>query len=194
VGLLLAWARPDLAVTALEVQPGLAELAWRNAWLNGLQDRLAVVRGDLRQADLFPPAAFPAIAANPPYYSLGSGRLGSEPARNLARHELAGTLAEWVAAASRWLTPAGRSWWVIKPARLAELLGRLEGEGLWPSRLRPVWDSPAGPEALVLVEARPDRPAEVQTEGPIFLRPGPGARTWTEEMAGLLSGRLSGAV
>jgi len=199
-GVLLAWAYPQVRVTCLEIQPRLAALAWRNAWLNGLGRRVEVVQGDLRRAELFPRAGFEAVATNPPYRPLGAGRLGPDQERNQARHELTCSRADWIAAAGRWLVPGGRLFAVYPAWRLAGLLSGLEGAGLAPKRLRPVYDRPGGEGRLVLVEAVSEAGTELKLDPPFFLhhtpagRPGPGkGKDWSKEMAALLSGRLSGA-
>ena len=201
-GLLLAWAHPLVQVTCLEIQPRLAELAWRNAWLGGLQERVEVVRGDLCQADLFPQGSFQAIVTNPPFRPLGVGRLGPDQERNQARHELTCTLADWTEAAARWLTPGGRLFTVYPAWRLAGLLIGLAAAGLTPKRLRPVFERPGGEGRLVLVEAALRAGEELRLEPPFFLhqtpagRAGPGGddKDWSQEMKTLFSGRLLSAV
>ncbi|HEX3065456.1 MAG TPA: methyltransferase, partial [Dongiaceae bacterium] len=65
--LCLALRQPGLQVTGLEIQPALADLARANVRLNGLDERVAIVTGDL----LRPPAGigdggFDVVLANPP--------------------------------------------------------------------------------------------------------------------------------
>ena len=105
-------------VTAVEVQPILADLACRNAAENGLQNRLKVAQADLRevhgpQADL--------VAFNPPYFRKGEGRSSPHPGRDAARREQHGTLADFVACARRLVAPQGTVAAVIPYARVAEL-------------------------------------------------------------------------
>ena len=100
LGLLLAKRFPETRFTLLELQEGLADLAGRNIAANGLEGRLRLVRGDLRRRDLFAEKSFQALVTNPPYLPLGSGRLGPDPERNLARHEIECTLGDWTGAAT----------------------------------------------------------------------------------------------
>ena len=65
---LLLSDRTDCAsLTGLEIQPESAGLAVRSIALNGLQDRVHIVQGDIREADrIFAPASFDLITCNPP--------------------------------------------------------------------------------------------------------------------------------
>ncbi len=193
VGLILAWANPAARLICLELQPALAELAWRNAHLNRLQDRVAVLEGDLRREGLFSDLNFDVIAANPPYRPAGSGRLGPVEQRNLARHELKSTLNDWLQAARRWLKPQGRLYVVYPVWRLTALLSHLRRSDLTPKRLRLVYTRPGGPGRLALVEARAGGREELKVAAPFFIHAG-SSQGWSAEMDHLAQGRLLGAI
>src|SRR5574337_829888 len=73
IAFLLAHRHPDLRITGLEVQPALADRARRGAHLNGLQNRIEIVEGDLRRiTGLLPAAGFDMVLCNPPYRELAS--------------------------------------------------------------------------------------------------------------------------
>lgn len=74
---LLLGGRKFARLTALEIQPGLAALARRNVLLNGLHDRITVVRRDLRRYS--PGRRFDVVFSNPPYIRKGTGFLSSSP-------------------------------------------------------------------------------------------------------------------
>ncbi len=168
LSLLLARRFQETRFTLLELQESLADLAGRNIALNGLEGRLNLVRGDLRRKDLFPEKNFQALVANPPYRPLGSGRLGPNRERNLARHELECTLVDWTRAAARWLENRGLLFAVYPVRRLDELLAGLRGAGLAPKRMRPVYEKPGGRGLLVLVEARLGGRPGMSLEPPLF--------------------------
>ena len=74
--------RTDCAhLTGLEIQPASADLAQRSLALNGLQDRISIVQGDIKEADrIFAAASFDFITCNPPYRTVGSGKVSGTPA------------------------------------------------------------------------------------------------------------------
>ena len=173
IACLAASTRPDCRIVALELQPDLADRAFRNAELNGLAERVRVVQGDLRRADLFPPGCFDFILTNPPYRPVGAGRLNPSSEKAAARHELTASLDDWTAAARRWLKPAGRLFLVYPAWRLARLIARLEDLSLTPKRLRLVHSRPGGEAVLVLLEAIKGRRRGVgRRAAPVHLRRG----------------------
>ena len=74
---ILLSARTDCArLTGLEIQPASADLAARSVALNGLQERISIVQGDIKEADrIFAAASFDFITCNPPYRPAGAGRI-----------------------------------------------------------------------------------------------------------------------
>lgn len=154
VSLLLAFRWPRLAVTALELQPPLAALCRHNFDANGYGDRIRVVNGDYRQLpQTVEPGSFGLVAANPPFRPVETGRVSGSPEQAVARHELAGSLAELVAATSFVLKARGRACFVYPASRAALLLTSLKNSGLEPKRLQVVHAYPGGRGRLVLVEA-----------------------------------------
>ena len=81
IPILLSDRTDCLSLTALEIQEASADLAKRSVALNGLGDRISIVRGDIREADrIFAAASFDFITCNPPYRQAGSGRITGTPA------------------------------------------------------------------------------------------------------------------
>ena len=63
-------------LTGLEIQPASADLAARSVALNSLEERISIVQGDIREADrIFAAASFDFITCNPPYRTVGSGKV-----------------------------------------------------------------------------------------------------------------------
>lgn len=152
--LLLAFDRPGLSVTAVELSPEACTLAEENMTLNGLSGQVTVLPGDLRQhRSLIPTGRFDLTVSNPPYFPVGSGHAaenGLEHARGDGTCTL-DDLCQAAAWATRW---GGRFCLVFRPDRLCDLFVSLRGSGFEPKRLRPVHHDIASPVNLVLVEAR----------------------------------------
>lgn len=142
----LLWcrARPDLQVTALEIQPAAAAMARRSAARCGVSDRMTVLDADLRRWRMaMPPESQTLAAMNPPYFLPGSGKVSESPAARIARHETADpdrpgcTLADAAHAAAGLLRRGGRFCLCHRPERLCDLLETLRAAELEPKRL--VW-------------------------------------------------------
>ena len=154
VALFLARRFPHAHLVGLELQRSLAVLAQQNVVCNGLEHRLGIVQGDIRQVpSLFPSGVFSTVVCNPPYRAVGNGRLNPNPEKAIARHELAVSLPQLVQAAQHLLCRRGRLVMVYRPARLPELFTWLETARLRPRRLRLVHATPQAAASIVLVEA-----------------------------------------
>ena len=170
IALLLAHRYPRARIVGLEVQPALADRARRGAQLNGLQSRIEIMEGDLRQIkELLPSAGVDMVLCNPPYRELGRGRLSPDPEIRQAKHELTATLQEAVAAIRYVLAPKGRACLIYHASRLVELLSDLRANRLEPKMLRLVHSYPGAEAELSLVEARRDGRPGLQILTPLFV-------------------------
>ncbi len=155
IPLLLARRTAAAMIVGLERQAELADRARRSVRLNGLDDRVRIVTGDLREPQAaLPVQGFDAVLANPPYRQGGSGRIAPLSERAAARHELAGGIEDFLGAASRLLGDGGRCCVIFLAERLAELLALMRERQLEPKRLRMVHGRLGDPARMVLVEGR----------------------------------------
>ncbi|MBO4872692.1 MAG: tRNA1(Val) (adenine(37)-N6)-methyltransferase [Lachnospiraceae bacterium] len=173
--LLLAARGKGSRFTGIEIQEQQAELARRNAALNGLQDRFEVLSADLRQLSAqLKAASFDAVISNPPYMKKNSGLLNPESAKAIARHEICCELEDILREASRVLKTGGSLFLVYRCWRMAELLAGLPACGLAAKRLRPVYSSPESEGELVLLEARKGGAEGLTVLPPLILYESPG--------------------
>ena len=167
---LLAQAFPHARGFGLEIQPEAAATARENAGINGVADRCEIRCGDLREnADLPEAGSFDLVAANPPYFPVGSGYSAPEGSRRAAREERFCTLDEICRAAARLTRWGGRFCIVHRPERLSELFVTLTGHGLEPKRLRMVCRTAADAPSLVLIEAQRGAKPALTIEKPLAL-------------------------
>ncbi|RCK79775.1 MAG: tRNA (adenine37-N(6))-methyltransferase TrmN6 [Candidatus Ozemobacter sibiricus] len=151
---LLKYRQPSLEVVGFEVQPEFHDLACRNLQLNPQMTGLSFELLDVREipARLLP-ESFDLVVANPPYYPLGTGRLPDRPGRALARHELAGTLKDFVEAAAWLLNYGSRLAMIIPTGRFYELHDYLKAAQFGLRRVQFVHPKEGQPSHLALVEA-----------------------------------------
>jgi tRNA1Val (adenine37-N6)-methyltransferase len=168
--LLLAHLTDAPVIYGIELQEDLARRADRNVILNGLQDRIRILQGDIRQiAGMLPAGAADLVVTNPPYRAPGSGRIAPVGERAAARHELAGSVADFIAAAGWLLQPGGRLAVIYLAERLTLLLTSMSVTGIEPKRLRLVHSRAAADARLVLVEGCKGARAGLQVEKPLIL-------------------------
>lgn len=191
VALFLARRFPHLCCVGLELQRSLAMLAQQNVVCNGLEHRIGIVQGDIRQvASLFPAGVFGTVVCNPPYRAVGHGRLNPHPEKAIARHELAVTLPQLTRAARHLLRRRGLLIMVHHPARLPELFAQLEAAYLRPRRMRLVHATEQSPASMVLVEAIRDGRDVLTVLPPLWVYEASG--DYTAEMQAIFQGRTVG--
>ena len=105
LGLLLLARQQELHITNIDIDSAACALAEENAAVNGLEDRVAVLRADLRDRTALPKAgSFDLCVANPPYFPPHTGRV-AEGSRGTARSETACAFDQLWAAAAYLLLP-----------------------------------------------------------------------------------------
>ncbi len=154
IPLILAYRNPSIAAFGIEIQDDLAELAISNISANHMQNRITVLRQDMR--DLKPDmigGPVDLVVCNPPYRKPNSGRLNPDAQRAIARHELKVSLADLLQTARRMLRTAGRFVTVYTAERIVELLGQMRTEGIEPKFMRSIHSQLDTEAKLILVDA-----------------------------------------
>lgn len=189
IPLLLAGQGKGRQFVGIELQAAAAERAARSVALNGAQERIRIVRADVRELPAeFVAGSFDAVVTNPPYRQPVSGRVAPDAERSLARHELAGGLHDFLRAGAFLLNNGGRFCVIHLAERLAELLAGMCAVRLEPKRLRTVHARGGEGARLVLVEGRKGARPGLTVETPLILyRDGEG-RDYTDEAQALLTG------
>ena len=164
---LLLGRRKFARLTAIEIQPSLAALARRNVRLNGLQERIIVLRADLRRYR--PGRRFDVVFSNPPYIGKGTGFLSSSPEKSIAKHEIKCDILEVMQAASRCLKQDGRAYFVYPALRADDFAAAAGACGLHARRRRFIHPRQGEPASLFLAECRHERGA-CRTSAPFVLR------------------------
>lgn len=125
------------SVTALEIQPRLYDMARRSVQLNGLDDRIKVVNGDIRDVRKIFSETFDVVCTNPPY-SPYSGDKESATENDICRSEVLITLPEVVSTAASALKFGGKFYIIIAADRLTDLFYSMRQNQLEPKVLTPV--------------------------------------------------------
>ncbi|MCI9065830.1 MAG: tRNA1(Val) (adenine(37)-N6)-methyltransferase [Lachnospiraceae bacterium] len=175
IPILLAAKTKAAHLTGLEVQADSADMAGRSVALNGLEEKINIVTGDIKGADkLFHAASFDVITCNPPYMIGAHGLKNPEDAKAIARHEILCTLEDVISQAAKLLVPGGRFFLVHRPFRLAEIIVTLTKYRLEPKRMRLVYPFADKEPNMVLLEAvRGGRP-RMTVEKPLIVYSEPG--------------------
>lgn len=175
IPILLAAKTGAAHLTGLEIQADSADMAGRSVALNGLEEKIEIVTGDIKEADkLFDAASFDVVTCNPPYMIGRHGLKNPEDAKAIARHEIFCTLEDVASQTARLLAPGGKFFLVHRPFRLAEIMVTLKKYKLEPKRMRLVYPFADKEPNMVLLEAvRGGRP-RMTVEKPLIVYSRPG--------------------
>ena len=107
--ILLEAKYPGLHYTGLEIQEESADMARRSVSHNGLEERIDIVTGDIKEAaSIFGAASFGVITTNPPYMIGDHGLKNQNTALYIARHEALCTLDDILRESAKLLKVKGR--------------------------------------------------------------------------------------
>ncbi|MCS6855579.1 MAG: methyltransferase [Elioraea sp.] len=145
---------PGCRVVGIERDPELVEIARRNAALNAVEDRLAIVCGDLAERTTHRAVAslgpFQRAMANPPFFR--GGTASPDPLRRAAAHESPqAPLALWVSVLARRLQQRGTLTLIVPPERLVEALIACADAGVGSHTLFPLWPRAGRPARRLII-------------------------------------------
>jgi len=129
VGLCLATRLAGCTVTGVELQEALADLAERNARLNGLGDRMRTLVHDLAQPLPAEIGAFDHVVSNPPHLAAAGADPSPDRSKALATVESSAALGRWLAAAAAAARPDGSLLLIHRSDRLEEIVAHLDRLG-----------------------------------------------------------------
>ena len=156
--------------TGLEIQEESADMARRSVFHNGLDTKIEIVTGDIKEASrIFGAASFHVITTNPPYMIGEHGLKNDNEALYIARHEALCTLDDILRESARLLKPKGRFYMVHRPFRLAEILGKMSAYGIEPKRMRLVYPYIDKEPNMVLVEGMRGAKPRMTVEPPLIV-------------------------
>ena len=164
--------------TGLEIQPESADMARRSVALNGLQDRIEIVEGDIKDASkIFGASSFHVVTTNPPYMTAQHGLTNVYEAKTIARHEVLCNLEDIIRESARLLMPGGRFYMVHRPFRLAEIISLMVQYRMEPKRMRLVYPYVDREPNMVLIEGLRGGKSRMTVEKPLIVYKEPGKYT-----------------
>lgn len=156
--------------TGLEIQKESVDMARRSVILNGLEQKINIDEGDIKQAvSLYGSSIFDVVTSNPPYMNVGGGLKNECTAKAIARHELLCNLEDVIYNASKLLKTGGRFYMVHKPHRLTDIIVIMRKYQLEPKRLRFVHSYAEKEPSLLLIEGTRNGKPMIKIEKPLVI-------------------------
>lgn len=184
IPLMVAFRCPHSVVYGVEVQQDLAHLARLNVRANHMQDRVKILRQDMKtinQVQVSGPVDI--VLSNPPYRKADSGRINPNTQRAVARHEIKVVLRDVLKVAGAMLKTGGRFISIYTVARMTDFLIFMRECRLEPKILRFIHSRKDAEAKLILVEGIHKGNPGLKVDPPIVIYQDEG--TYTEEMASM---------
>lgn len=139
------------SAVGIDVQKHACDLARKSVQINGLQDKLQIIDGDVRDIkNLVKAESFDAVLCNPPYFRSGA----SENVKGVSRTESGADIADFVKGAAWALRFGGDLYIVYKADRLVSLFAALANRNLAPKEMTVVFPKLSKGGDVVIVKAR----------------------------------------
>lgn len=167
---MLVSTRSKAQLWGVEIQERLADMAARSVALNGLEDRITIMNGDLKDIhQRVGSGVFDLVTVNPPYLPVTAGEQNTNIHFAAARHEIYCTLEDVVAACSRLVRYGGKVAMVHRPGRLVDILTLMRQYRLEPKRIRFVHPKAEEEANMVLVEGIRDGKPDIRLLPPLVV-------------------------
>lgn len=137
IPLLLAYKKSPQKVYGIELQKPLVEMAKRSVKLNGLEDKISIIAGDIKNVmNYFEDNQFDIVITNPPYRKIDTGKITQNKFKAIARHEIKIDIKAIIQKTARLLRAKGKFYLVHLNKRLPEIIYLLKNNNLKPKEMR----------------------------------------------------------
>lgn len=177
VPILLCAKKEPKHVCGLEISENACDMARRSVKLNGIEDKVEIICGNVCDYRKFEAGSFDVVTANPPYRKANDGMKSPDKMKAAARHEVFCELEDVVSAAAWLLKSGGRFVMVHRTERMAEIFAVLIKYRLEPKRMRLVCHDKNALPRLFTVDARKDGATGLITDMPLYVTDEKGEKT-----------------
>ncbi|MDD6191586.1 MAG: tRNA1(Val) (adenine(37)-N6)-methyltransferase [Lachnospiraceae bacterium] len=159
----------------LEIQEESADMAARSVAYNGLENKISIQVGDIKDAaKQFGASSFDVVTSNPPYMTKNHGLVNDGDAKTIARHEILCDLEDVIFSTAKLLKPGGRCYFVHRPFRLVEILSLMSQYKIEPKRMQLVYPYVDKEPNMVLIEGLRGGKSRLTVEKPLIVYKEPG--------------------
>ena len=154
----------------LEIQEESADMAARSVAYNGLENKISIQVGDIKDAaKQFGASSFDVVTSNPPYMTKNHGLVNDGDAKTIARHEILCDLEDVISSTAKLLKPGGRCYFVHRPFRLVEILSLMSQYKIEPKLMQLVYPYVDKEPNMVLIEGLRGGKSRLTVEKPLIV-------------------------
>lgn len=158
-------------VTGVEIQERLFDMAVRSIKYNGLQERLKMVHGDIKEVPkTLGYGQYDVVTCNPPYFTTpATGEINLNEHLAIARHEILCTLEDAIRVSSQLVRQGGKVAFVHRPGRLIEIISLMRQYRLEPKKIQFVHPKMGKEANTLLIEATKDGSPDLKILPPVYV-------------------------
>lgn len=158
-------------ITGVEIQERLFDMAVRSIEYNGLQERLEMLHGDIKDAPrVLGYGKYDVVTCNPPYFTTpAKGERNVNEHLAIARHEILCTLEDAIRASSQLVRQGGKVAFVHRPGRLIEMVSLMRQYRLEPKKIQFVHPKRGKEANTLLIEATKDGSPDLKILPPVYV-------------------------
>lgn len=163
--------RTNAMIYGVEYQKCIYELGVESIKDNGLEDKIKLINGDVRNIrDIFNSEFFDIVTCNPPYFKKSdSSHLNDNEVKAIARHEITLNLEDVVKSASYVLKNRGVFAMVHRTERMIEIIEVMKKYRLEPKRIQFIYPKKGKNSDLFLIEGVKNGNVGLKMLSPIVL-------------------------
>lgn len=157
-------------IYGIEVQKSLSDLAKRNVVLNNMEQKVEIINENIKNlGDIFSKKSFDCVITNPPYKKDGTGIKNENIEKLIARHEIEGTLNDFLSISYNLLKDNGTLYMVHRTERLVDILCNLRENKLEPKKIKFVFANINDVPKLVLIKAVKNAKPFLKIDKPLYI-------------------------
>lgn len=154
-------------IIGIEVQEEVADMAKRSVELNNLEQKITIINSNIKEIKYN--NEFDAVITNPPYKETNTGLMNENQVKLISRHEIKGTLEDFIRKSSEALKDRGSLYMVNRPERIIDIFEYCRKYKLEPKKLQMVYSKIGGKPNLILVKAVKNANKYLKVEKPLYI-------------------------
>jgi tRNA1(Val) A37 N6-methylase TrmN6 len=158
-------------ITGVEIQERLFDMANRSIDYNGLQHRIQMIHGDIKEMPKrLGYGKFDVVTCNPPYFITPSKEeINLNEYLAIARHEIYCTLEDAIKVSSQLVKQGGKVAFVHRPGRIIDIITLMREYRLEPKRIQFVYPKKGKEANTLLIEAIKDGSPDIKIFPPLIV-------------------------
>ncbi|MCA1032854.1 tRNA1(Val) (adenine(37)-N6)-methyltransferase [Bacillus timonensis] len=185
---LLLSKRTKGTITGVEIQERIHSMAERSIQYNGLEDRIKIIQGDIKDMPKqLGFGKFDVVTCNPPYFPTPNrDEINENEHLAIARHEIFCTLEDVIRVSSQLVKQGGKVAFVHRPGRMLDILTLMRKYRIEPKRLQLVYPKVGNEANTLLIEGIKDGNPDLKILPPLIVYNE--ANEYTKELQTILYG------